>query len=199
MAEVEPQKEGLRDANGPTAPPGSSVVEGEPEGGSGPKEELQPANPSEPALDRAKITEMLGKDIKQRIERQAKAKANRKGGVGADEKQSLYNTRIEFQTLLSKLSEYDTKNVAMNKIQDLISRHAQQQELRIFLSSLCEDNKPYSVHGKEAQVCLLGFIAETYKETMMDPMDKPPSLLKTVMRVCDTIHRYLKVKSLHQP
>ena len=30
---------------------------------------------------------------------------------------------------------------------------------------------------------------------MLDPLDKPPNLLKTIVRVCENIHNYLKENS----
>lgn len=44
------------------------------------------------------------------------------------------------------------------------------------------------------EVLVLGFIASVYKKNLVDPMDKPPSLLKTVVRLAEGIHAYFKVK-----
>jgi hypothetical protein len=35
---------------------------------------------------------------------------------------------------------------------------------------------------------------------MLDPLDKPPNLMKTVVRVCESIHSYMKESSpgIHQ-
>ena len=36
-------------------------------------------------------------------------------------------------------------------------------------------------------VILSGFIASTYKENLLDPADKPPSLIKTTFKLCEMI------------
>lgn len=47
---------------------------------------------------------------------------------------------------------------------------------------------------------LLGFIANTFRTNMLDPIDKPPSLIKTITRVLDQICLYMKENSplVHQ-
>lgn len=42
---------------------------------------------------------------------------------------------------------------------------------------------------------LFGHLARVYKGQLLDPLDKPPSLLKTVVRVCENIHSFLKEPS----
>ncbi len=42
---------------------------------------------------------------------------------------------------------------------------------------------------------LFGHLATVYKNEMLDPLDKPPNLLKTVVRVCENIHSFLKENS----
>lgn len=42
---------------------------------------------------------------------------------------------------------------------------------------------------------LFGHVAKVYKSEMLDPLDKPPNLLKTVVRVCENIHSFLKENS----
>jgi len=39
----------------------------------------------------------------------------------------------------------------------------------------------------------LGFLAQIYKEKLIDPIDKPPNLAKTVNRIIETIHLYFSV------
>jgi hypothetical protein len=38
-------------------------------------------------------------------------------------------------------------------------------------------------------------LAKTYKNEMLDPLDKPANLLKTIVRVCESIHGNLKENS----
>jgi hypothetical protein len=42
---------------------------------------------------------------------------------------------------------------------------------------------------------LFGHLAKVYRGNLLDPLDKPPSLLKTVVRVCENIHSFLKENS----
>lgn len=42
---------------------------------------------------------------------------------------------------------------------------------------------------------LFGYLAKIYKTDMLDPLDRPPNLLKTVVRVCEHIHTFLKENS----
>lgn len=63
------------------------------------------------------------------------------------------------------------------------------------MSLLCEKHKNSTTANKELQVLLFGHLAKVYKIEMLDPLDKPPNLLKTVVRVCENIHSFLKENS----
>ena len=67
--------------------------------------------------------------------------------------------------------------------------------LRIYLSLLCEKHKNATTSNKELQIILFGHLAKVYKMDMLDPLDKPPNILKTVVRVCEHIHSFLKENS----
>ena len=47
----------------------------------------------------------------------------------------------------------------------------------------------------EQVVLLFGFIAETYKDNLLDPLDKPPKVEKTAMRIIECLQRYFKEKN----
>jgi hypothetical protein len=47
---------------------------------------------------------------------------------------------------------------------------------------------------KEIEVLILGFIANTFKKQLLDPLDKPMNFLKSVIRLCEGIYHYLKVR-----
>jgi len=49
------------------------------------------------------------------------------------------------------------------------------------LSLLCEKHKSANTNNKELIVLLFGNIAEVYKLELLDPIDKPPNLMKTVV------------------
>lgn len=42
---------------------------------------------------------------------------------------------------------------------------------------------------------MFGFVAKCFKTEMLDPIDKPPSLVKTVQRIQDSIYSFLKEDS----
>ena len=72
--------------------------------------------------------------------------------------------------------------------------------LRIYLSLLCEKHKNSTTANKESQILLFGHLAQVYRAQLLDPLDKPPNLMKTVVRVCENIHSYLRESSsaIHQ-
>ncbi len=111
------------------------------------------------------------------------------------EQEHIYGLRNAFRKALSKLSVNDTKEIAMRELMKLVELNVTQPALRVFLSALGESNKPVSLGGKEAQVRLLGHIVCTFKQSLLDPLDKPPNLLKTVVRVTEILQRCLKENS----
>jgi hypothetical protein len=42
---------------------------------------------------------------------------------------------------------------------------------------------------------LFGQLARVFKTQLLDPLDKPPNLIKTVVRVCEKIHSFMKESS----
>jgi len=104
-----------------------------------------------------------------------------------------YELRRVFQTALSKLYTIETKELALNELKTIIMNNITPRNLRIFLSSLSEYKKVDNPNTQEIEVFLLGFLASQYKEEMIDPLDKSPSLLKTCFRVIEAIHTYFKV------
>ena len=69
------------------------------------------------------------------------------------------------------------------------------QMLRIYLSLLGEQYKRANTAHKEMQVLLFGYLSEIYGSNLCDPLDKEPSLVKTIIRVCEMIHKYLQENS----
>lgn len=97
---------------------------------------------------------------------------------------------------MSKLSNNDTKAVGMNECQKIISDYTESQHLRLYLSQLCVQTNTLKIsRNKELQVLLLGHIANTFKNSMLDPIDKPPSLFKSIARVLDQICNHMKENS----
>lgn len=67
--------------------------------------------------------------------------------------------------------------------------------LRIYLSLLCERHKNSTTSNKELQLLLFGHLARVFKAQMLDPLDKPPNIIKTVVRVCENIHGFIREAS----
>ena len=63
------------------------------------------------------------------------------------------------------------------------------------MSLLCEKHKSANTNNKELIVLLFGNIAEVYKLELLDPIDKPPNLMKTVVWIVEEITTYLKENS----
>ena len=67
--------------------------------------------------------------------------------------------------------------------------------LRIYLSLLTEKHKNSTTSNKELQILLFGHLAKVYRSHLLDPLDKPPNVMKTVVRICENIHGFLKEPS----
>jgi len=65
--------------------------------------------------------------------------------------------------------------------------------LRVYFSSLKDLKRHHDAATKEVEVLIFGYIATVYKTNLLDPLDKPPNLLKSVVRLCESIHSYFKV------
>lgn len=83
----------------------------------------------------------------------------------------------------------------MKQLKKIIDDNVSPRSLRIFLGLLCEKHKVANTSNKELIVLLFGHIASVFKTDMLDPLDKPPNLVKTVVRMCDEISTYLKENS----
>lgn len=60
---------------------------------------------------------------------------------------------------------------------------------------LCEKHKTANTSNKELIVVLFGTIARVYQTNLLDPLDRPPNLIKSIMRICDEVTIYLKENS----
>lgn len=110
---------------------------------------------------------------------------------------SLINVlRNNFQRSLGKLNDNATKEVGFSELKTMISTHTSSDALRVYLSLLSILYENCSQSAKEIQVLLLGYISSVYRENLLDPLDKPTSLLKTVVRITEIIQNYLKENSL---
>ena len=83
----------------------------------------------------------------------------------------------------------------MNELRAIIKENPTSKHLRMYLSLLCEKHKIANTTNKELIVLLFGYIAQVYKTNLLDPLDKPPNLIKTVVRMTEEISLYLKENS----
>ena len=61
--------------------------------------------------------------------------------------------------------------------------------LRIWLSVLAENR----VKSNEGEVLIIGFVINQYKKGLIDPLDKTPSLEKTIFRVLELLRKFFSV------
>lgn len=128
------------------------------------------------------IKEILVKAVKSKVR-----------GKQVEEQSKLNRLRLEFNSSLAKLAVSSTKEVGFHELQKLIAENHTPQALRVYLGQLGEGHQSLGAGGKELHVLLLGHVAKTCREEMVDPIDKPASLEKTVARVCSIVRKYLAV------
>jgi len=113
------------------------------------------------------------------------------------EKQAeTYKLRNDFNNSLAKLRSKETKNVGINECHKFIDSNITPNGLRIFISSISNvDNKVLNQTAKEGQLEILAYVITSFKEKLLDPLDNPPNLLKTMARITGLINKYLKENS----
>lgn len=85
----------------------------------------------------------------------------------------------------------------MNQLQKLINDYCNADTLRIYLSILKGLKRTVTNSAtKEHEVLVIAYLCEKYKTNLIDPIDKPPSLIKTAFRVVELIHSYFNDVSL---
>ena len=109
--------------------------------------------------------------------------------VEKQEKQTLYQIRGEFQKGLAKLNDEHTKALGFREVQNIILEHRSRKWLRLYLSLLCD--KIMKTNRTEV-ILLFGFLAQIYQNNLIDPLEQPPSLIKTVIKIWEEIYSYLK-------
>jgi len=84
----------------------------------------------------------------------------------------------------------------MMRCQEIITANTEQKHLRLYLSQLCvQTNVLRITRNRELQVLLLGHVANTYKTSLLDPIDKPASIFKSIARILDQICTHMKENS----
>ena len=93
-----------------------------------------------------------------------------------------FELRKKFIDLLQKLTNNDTKDYAYNQLKKLIKENSSDKSLRVYLNSLMTFNTK-SISAKEKIIILFGFLANIYRTNLLDPLDSPKSLTKTINRI----------------
>lgn len=109
--------------------------------------------------------------------------------IPKEAKESVTELRNEFMMNLAKVYDNDTKKDGVLGCHRIITRHSENPAaLRVILGALCDrssqaansDKKP---HGLMFHAQMFGYLAKCFKTELKDPLDKPPSLIKTIQRI----------------
>ena len=98
--------------------------------------------------------------------------------------------RNKIQPILGKLNDNNTKEVAFTQLKNIISSNSSQSALRVYIGALSSYNNNSNQTAKEILALLYGYIATIYKESLMDPLDKPPNIIKTINRLLTHIRNF---------
>ena len=86
----------------------------------------------------------------------------------------------------------------MSEPKNIIAKNATPVTLRIFISSLCEYKKVATIPTQECEVFLFGYLAEVFREDLIDTRDKPPSIVKTCLRLIEAVQGYFNVRYINE-
>ena len=98
--------------------------------------------------------------------------------------------RNKIQPILGKLNDNTTKEVAFTQLKNIISSNTSQAALRVYIGALSSYHNNSNQTAKEILALLYGYIATIYKENLMDPLDKPPNIIKTINRLLTHIRNF---------
>ena len=95
--------------------------------------------------------------------------------------------RKEFINLLEKLNDNNTRDMGYKGLKKIIlENNNSYPALRIFLNSLMNFNTE-NIKAKEIIILLFGFIGNIYKNNLLDPIDRPMSLINSINRIVSHI------------
>ena len=98
----------------------------------------------------------------------------------------------QFLNLLSRLSSSETKDYAIKEIYSLITKNSSPKNIRIWLSSLLDYKRPPNKLNNDYEVLLIGFLATVYKSDFIDPIEKPPHITKTILKLIMLLQNYFR-------
>ena len=112
-----------------------------------------------------------------------------------DDKSSFINDdpiklRNQFQHYLGKANEKTTKEVSFQKLKEIITNNHSTENLRVYISCLSTYSRNATVFGMEIYALLYGYISGVYKENLMDPIDNPPNIIKTINRILGHLRQF---------
>ncbi len=90
---------------------------------------------------------------------------------------------------LSKVYDNATKKDGVLSCHRIIQKYCDDPNvLRIIIGALCDKssvtaNAQKKMHGLMFHAQMFGYLSQCFKTEMKDPIDKPPSLVKTISRI----------------
>ena len=98
-----------------------------------------------------------------------------------------FELRKQFINYLEKLSDNNTQEMGNKGLKKLIlDNNNSYKALRIFLNSLMNFDTD-NLKAKEIIVLLFGYIGQIYENNLLDPIDKPQSLIHSINRIVSHI------------
>ena len=98
--------------------------------------------------------------------------------------------RNQFQHYLGKANEKTTKEVSFQKLKEIITNNHSTENLRVYISCLSTYSRNATIFGMEIYALLYGYISGVYKENLMDPIDNPPNIIKTINRILGHLRQF---------
>jgi hypothetical protein len=65
--------------------------------------------------------------------------------------------------------------------------------LRVYINILCEGTTGFEAGAQESELLITGFMCKCYGKQLIDPVDRPPGIETTSLRIVESIHRYFLV------
>ena len=96
----------------------------------------------------------------------------------------------QFQHYLGKANEKTTKEVSFQKLKEIITNNHSTENLRVYISCLSTYSRNATIFGMEIYALLYGYISGVYKENLMDPIDNPPNIIKTINRILGHLRQF---------
>ncbi len=83
----------------------------------------------------------------------------------------------------------------IGELRKLIDNYREADHLRNYIAILKTLKPSPNSATKEHEILVISILAITFKTQLIDPVDKPPSLLKTVFRMVEVLHGYFSDRS----